>query len=131
MNEYLQSTFHKTEAFKAGLPFPKIQYCSNLFFRWRAKLILIASLFKSDTRVDFGSQILNIQGMSLKTIVTVPTNHVCTEYTVLLLSAGGLPTDRLNPLLHCAICQMGWICCMSLEGNHTFSVHRTLDGISQ
>lgn len=130
MNEYLQSTFHKTEAFKAGLPFPKIQYCSNLFFRWRAKLILIASLFKSDTRVDFGSQILNIQGMSLKTIVLYLL-IMFAQSTVLLLSAGGLPTDRLNPLLHCATCQMGWICCMSLEGNCTFSIHRTLDGISQ
>jgi len=50
VNEYLQSIFHKTGAFKAGLPFPKIQYCSNLFFRWRAKLICIMSLLKSDTR---------------------------------------------------------------------------------
>lgn len=100
VNEYLQSTCHKTGAFRAGLPFPKIQYCSNLFFRWRAKLILISSLTKSDTSADFGSQILiysvRLQKQLCRNWLIV--SHCAADSTVLLLAAGGW--DRLNPLLH-------------------------------
>lgn len=100
VNEYLQSTCHKTEAFRAGFPFPKIQYCSNLFFRWRAKLILISSLTKSDTRADFGSQILIYRVRLQKQLCWnwLMVSHCAADSTVLLLAAGGW--DRLNPLLH-------------------------------